>query len=296
MKIYIDGHFYSKNDAKVSVFDHGLLYGDGVFEGMRVYNGRVFRLDEHLQRLEESARAIMISLPIPLKEIEKAVIETVRQNGLRDAYIRLLLTRGVGDLGLDLRKCDKGATLVIIVDKIALYPESFYEKGLELITCAFRQKSNDQLTPAVKSLNYLNNVLAREQATRAGAQEAILLNGEGYVTECSGDNIFYIRDGKIITPPTYVGILNGITRLAVIDLAREMGIEVTETLFSRFELYRADEVFLTGSGAEVIAAVKIDGHVIGQGRAGPLTKKLIKAFREHARSTGTLVFEEAKAR
>ncbi|MBI5631387.1 MAG: branched-chain-amino-acid transaminase [Elusimicrobia bacterium] len=297
MKIYINGEYYEKDEAKVSVFDHGVLYGDGIFEGIRAYNGRVFKLDEHLKRLEDSANAIILKLPLPLAEIKEAVVGTVRLNKLKDAYIRLVVTRGVGDLGLDMRKCKSGPTLFIIADKIELYPEAYYEKGLELITSTFRQKGPDQLTPSVKSLNYLTNILAREQATRVGAQEAILLNSEGYVTECSGDNIFHIKAGRIYTPPSHAGILDGITRQVVIELSREkLGIAVCEEMFSPFELYRADEVFLTGTGAEVIAAVKIDGRVIGGGVAGPVTKKITALFREYARSVGTPVYEESKVR
>ncbi|OGR90104.1 MAG: branched-chain-amino-acid transaminase [Elusimicrobia bacterium RIFCSPHIGHO2_02_FULL_57_9] len=296
MKIYVDGEFYEKDEAKVSVFDHGVLYGDGIFEGIRAYNGRVFRLGEHLKRLEESAQAIFLTLPIPLRKIEEALLETVRQNGLRDAYIRLVVTRGVGDLGLDMRKCKKNAGLIIIADKIELYPESYYEKGLDIITSSIRQRGTDQLAPNIKSLNYLANILARAEATRAGAQEAILLNQQGYVSECSGDNIFYVYEGRIYTPPVYAGILEGVTRSAIIDIVREkMNGQVIEKLSTLFELYRADEVFLTGTGAEVIAGVKIDGHVIGSGSAGPITRKLVALFREYARLTGTLIYEEAKA-
>lgn len=297
MKIYIDGKFYDKADAKVSVFDHGVLYGDGIFEGIRAYNGRVFQLDDHLQRLQESANAILLKLPMPLKEIEAATLETIRLNNLKDAYIRLVVTRGVGDLGLDMRKCRQGATLFIVADKIELYPEEFYEKGLTLVTSTIRQKGLDQVTPGVKSLNYLANILARAEATAAGAQEAILLNATGHVSECTGDNIFYIKDGKIFTPPTSAGILVGITRNVVMELAeKKLGIKVIERNFPRYDLYMADEVFLTGTGAEVIAGVKIDGRIIGAGAAGPITKKLIKVFREFANSTGTPVYETVKAK
>ncbi len=297
MKVYIDGHFYEKEDAKVSVFDHGLLYGDGVFEGIRAYNGRVFRLSEHLKRLEESAQAIFLSLPIPIKKIEEALLESVRVNGLKDAYIRLVITRGIGDLGLDMRKCKKNASVIIIADKIELYPPSFYEKGLDLITSSIRQRTPDQLSPAIKSLNYLPNIMARAEAVRAGAQEAILLNQQGYVSECTGDNIFYVRDGNLYTPPTYAGILDGITREAVIDIAREkMSLKVEEKLFTVHELYRADEAFVTGTGAEVVAAVKIDGHPIGSGVPGSLTKKIAQAFQDYARSNGTPIYEEVKTR
>ncbi len=297
MKIYIDGKFYDKEDAKISVFDHGVLYGDGIFEGIRAYNGRIFRLDDHLARLEDSANAILLKLPIPLKEIEKAVVETVRANGLKDAYIRLVVTRGVGDLGLDMRKCKGNSSLFIIADRIELYPEEFYEKGLTLVTSTIRQKGLDQVTPGVKSLNYLANILARAEATAAGAQEAILLNASGHVSECSGDNIFFIKDGRIFTPPTSAGILVGVTRNVVMELAAEkLGVKVVERNFPRYDLYSADEVFLTGTGAEVIAGVKIDGRVIGKGVAGPMTKQLIKHFREYANTTGTPVYETVKAK
>jgi branched-chain amino acid aminotransferase len=297
MKIYIDGKLVDKEDAKVSVFDHGVLYGDGIFEGIRAYNGRIFRLEDHLQRLDESARAILLKLPQSIDDIKKAIVETVRANNLKDAYIRLVVTRGIGDLGLDMRKCKSGATLFIIADKIELYPEEFYEKGLTLVTSTIRQKGLDQVTPGVKSLNYLANILARAEATAAGAQEAILLNATGHVSECSGDNIFYIKDGRIFTPPTSAGILVGVTRNVVMELAQEkLGIKVIERNFPRYDLYSADEVFLTGTGAEVIAGVKIDGRVIGKGACGPITKQLIKHFREYANSTGTPVYETVKAK
>ncbi len=296
MKIYVNGEYYDKQDAKVSVFDHGVLYGDGIFEGIRAYNGRIFRLEDHLQRLQDSANAILLKLPISLKEIEKAIVETVRVNGLKDAYIRLVVTRGIGDLGLDMRKCKGGATLFIIADKIELYPDEYYEKGLTLITSTIRQKGLDQVTPSVKSLNYLANIMARAEASAAGAQEAILLNAHGYVSECSGDNIFFVKHGKIFTPPSSAGILVGITRQVVMELAEQkLGIKVIERNFPRFDLYSAEEVFLTGTGAEVIAGVKIDGRTIGKGLAGPVTRQLIKAFREYANSTGTPVYEKVKA-
>ena len=297
MKIYIDGQYYEKDEAKISVFDHGVLYGDGIFEGIRAYNGRVFRLKEHLRRLAESASAILLNLPMSLKRIEEDLLETVRLNGLKDAYIRLVVTRGVGDLGLDMRKCKKNASLFIIADKIELYPDSFYDRGLDLITSSIRQKAPDQLAPSVKSLNYLANILARAEATRAGAQEAILLNASGHVSECSGDNIFFVSGDKIVTPPLHAGILEGVTRGAVMELAKDkLKTPVIEELFTPYELYRADEVFLTGTGAEIIGAVKIDGRVIGAGSTGPVTKKLAGLFRELARSTGTPIYEEAKVK
>ena len=296
MKIYIDGEFRDKDDAKISVFDHGVLYGDGVFEGIRAYNGRVLALDEHLSRLRESAEAIFLTLPLPIKKIREAVLESVRVNGLKDAYIRLVVTRGVGDLGLDMRKCRGRACLVIIADKIQLYPESVTSKGVDLIISSVRQRGADQLSPGIKSLNYLANIVAREQATRAGAQEAVLLNREGYVTECSGDNIFCVYGDEIFTPPIHAGILGGITRRLVINLCREkLGVEVAERLFTPFDLYRAHEVFLTGTGAEVLGVAKIDGRAIGDGLPGPTTRKIVDIFHAYARENGVAVYEEAKA-
>ncbi|MCX5789967.1 MAG: branched-chain-amino-acid transaminase [Elusimicrobia bacterium] len=295
MKIHIDGRLYEKEDAKVSVFDHGLLYGDGVFEGIRAYNGRVFCLREHLARLFNSAKGIHLEIPQSKAEIESALLDTVRANRLKDAYIRLVVTRGTGDLGLDPRKC-KRATVIIIADKIALYPEKVYEKGLTLITSSLRRMSPDQLSPSIKSLNYLNNILARAEATRAGADEAILLNQQGYVAECSGDNIFFLRDNKAYTPPVSSGILEGVTRNVVMKLIREqLGIEVREELFTCFELYRAEEAFVTGTGAEVIGVTKIDGREIGHGAAGPLTKRIIELFRKYASQNGTPIYKGAGA-
>ena len=294
MKVYLDGRIVEREEAVISVFDHGLLYGDGVFEGIRAYNGRIFRLAEHLSRLADSAKAIYLQLPLPLKKIEEAVVETVRANSLRDAYIRLVVTRGVGDLGLDMRKCRKNASLVIIADKIELYPPDYYQKGLDVITSNIRQKGFDQLSPQIKSLNYLPNILARAQAVQAGAQEAILLNRDGYVSECTGDNIFFIRGSEVYTPPVSAGILNGITRQAVVEICREdLRLPVQEALFTPVDLYCADEVFLTGTGAEVIAAVKVDGHVIGKGISGPITSKITSLFRAYAASVGTPVYGES---
>jgi len=291
MKVYIDGAFHEQADAKISVFDHGVLYGDGIFEGLRAYGGRIFRLEEHLRRLQQSAEAIFLKLPMPPREIGEAVIETVRVNALKDAYIRLVVTRGVGDLGLDMRKCRTGAGLFIIADHIELYPEGAAEKGLTVITSSIRQRSPDQLSPAIKSLNYLANVLARAEAARAGAQEAILLNREGFVSECTGDNIFFVYDGAVYTPPLRAGILEGVTRGTVLELCRdELNNPVVERLFSPAELTRAQEVFLTGTGAEIVAATAIDGHKIGSGSPGPVTRKIIELFRRLAASTGTPVY------
>ncbi len=297
MKIYIDGTFYDKDEAKVSVFDHGLLYGDGVFEGIRAYNGRIFRLKEHLNRLEASAQAVYLDLPQPLKKIEEAVIEAVRQNRLRDAYIRLVVTRGIGDLGLDMRKCRDNASLIIIADRIELYPQAYYDKGLDLIISTIRQRGADQLPAQIKSLNYLANILARSEATRSGAHEAILLNREGYVTECTGDNIFFVRDGRVYTPPVSSGILEGITRQAIIEICRDdLNNPVVEALFTPAELFRAQEIFLSGTGAEVIGAVKIDGHQIGNGQPGPLTRKIVSLFRAYAGASGVPVYGDERSR
>lgn len=294
MKIYIDGRFHDKENARISVFDHGLLYGDGIFEGIRAYNGRVFELDAHLDRLYDSARAILLEVPLPRERMEQVILESVRVNRLRDAYIRVLVTRGAGDLGLDMRKC-KVPTVVVIADKIALFPKEVYERGLALITSSLRRLGPDQLSPSIKSLNYLNNILARAEATRAGCDEAILLNREGFVAECSGDNIFHVRGGVVTTPPVHAGILEGVTRAVAMRLAKEtLGLEVKEEMFTTAELYRAEEVFVTGTGAEIIGVCRIDGRPISDGRPGPLTQRLVEAFRKYANSTGTPVGEEAK--
>ncbi|MBI5597898.1 MAG: branched-chain-amino-acid transaminase [Elusimicrobia bacterium] len=296
MKIWIDGHFYDKADAKVSVFDHGLLYGDGVFEGIRAYNGRVFQLKEHIDRLYASAKAVLLNIPMPPAEMTRLVCDAVRVNDLKDAYIRVVVSRGVGDLGLDMRKC-KVPTVIIIADKIQLYPEEAYKRGLKVIVSHLRRIAPDTLSPSIKSLNYLNNILARAEASRADCDEAILLNREGYVAECSGDNIFFIRDGKVYTPPVHVGILEGVTRNVAMKLAKEkLGLEVHELIFTVPELYRADEVFVTGTGAEIIGVVLINGRVVADGKPGPLTAKLIRAFREYAKSaeSGAPVYEPVK--
>ena len=243
-----------------------------------------------MARLFNSAKGIFLEMPWTKSEVEAAIVETVRLNGLRDAYIRVVVTRGVGDLGLDMRKC-KRASLIIIADQIALYPPAVHEKGLDLITSNLRRMSPDQLSPSIKSLNYLNNILARAEATRAGAHEAVLLNQQGYVAECSGDNIFFLRDGRLYTPPVWAGILEGVTRNVVIKLAREkLKLEVLEEVFTSFELHRAEEVFVTGTGAEVIAVSRIDGHVIGAGTAGAVTKKIVELFRDYASKNGTPIY------
>jgi len=292
MKIYLDGKLVEKEDAKVSVFDHGLLYGDGVFEGIRAYNGRVFRLREHLDRFYNSAKAIMLDVQMSKKELESAIIMTLNANKLKDSYIRLVVTRGVGDLGLDPMKCAK-PTIFIITDKIKLYPEEYYANGLELITTPMRRNVPDALNACIKSLNYLNNILAKIDATRAGVPEAILLNSAGYVAECTGDNIFIIKDNALITPPSSAGALEGITRGAVMELAKnKLKLLVREELFTTYHLYTAEECFLTGTAAEVIPVAKIDGRIIGDGKPGKVTLKLIKEFKELTRLTGVPIYEK----
>lgn len=277
LRIYMNGALVAKEQAVVSVFDHGLLYGDGVFEGIRAYNGRVFRLKEHLDRLYRSARAIVLDIGMTPAEMERAVLETLRANGLRDAYIRLVVTRGVGDLGLDPKKCPK-PTVIIIADKIALYPAECYTQGLEVNTVSTRRNSSQALNPNIKSLNYLNNILAKIEAGLSGAREAIMLSLEGYVAECTGDNLFYVKGKRLVTPPPSAGALEGITRGAVLDLAPSLGLVTEEKLFTPFELYTADEVFLTGTAAEVIPVVKIDARPIGDGKPGTQTRHLITSF------------------
>ncbi len=292
MKIYIDGIFYPEAEAKISVFDHGLLYGDGIFEGIRFYNGRVFRLEEHLERLWDSARAIMLKIPVSLEEMREATLESIRQNGLRDGYIRLLVTRGKGNLGLSPDRCPK-ATVIIIADKIQLYPAEKYEKGMVMVTCATRRATPAALLPAVKSLNYLNNVMAKIEATHAGADEGVMLNEQGYVAECTGDNIFVVKKGVVTTPPVYAGALCGITRNVVFEVCAELGIPIREVEMTRYDVYTADECFLTGTAAEVIAANELDTRPIGTGGPGPLTAKIIARFRELAQTTGTPIYPGA---
>lgn len=286
MKIYLNGKFVNKEDAVVSVFDHGLLYGDGVFEGIRAYNGRVFRLAEHIDRLWDSAKAIALCIPMTKSEMEKIVLETLKINKLDDAYIRLVISRGTGDLGLDPAKCPK-PTIFVITDKISLYPEELYTNGLEVITVSTRRMTPDTLSPNVKSLNYLNNIMAKLEAKRAGVLEAIMLNKEGYVAECTGDNIFVVKNGVVTTPPAYAGALKGVTRNAAIELIRnKLKIEVNEDLLTTYDLYCADECYLTGTAAEIIPVVKIDGRIIGDGKPGKITAKLLKEFRNLTRTTG----------
>jgi len=283
LKVYVDGQYYEKADARISVFDHGLLYGDGVFEGIRSYGGKVFRLDEHISRLYNSAKAIMLKIPIAPDDMKRIVTDTLALNDLRDAYIRLVVTRGCGTLGLDINKCPS-PSVICITDSIVLYPREFYENGLKVITVSTRRIGLGTLFPQVKSLNYLNNILAKIEAMNAGVPEAIMLNANGAVAECTGDNIFIVKAGVLITPDVNSGILEGITRAAVIELAGREGIPVEERTVSRYEVFTADECFLTGTAAEVVPVVNVDCRPIGDGRPGPVTRMLLEKFQELVRS------------
>lgn len=285
MKIYLSGQWVEKEEAKISIFDHGLLYGDGVFEGIRSYNGLIFKLREHIDRLFESAHTIMLKIPLTKEELSEAVKQTLRTNQLKEAYIRLVVTRGEGDLGLDPRKCKK-ATVFIIADKIVLYPKELYETGLSVITVPTRRNVPEALNPQIKSLNYLNNILAKIEATNAGSEEAIMLNAQGYVAECTGDNIFIVAKGKLLTPASYVGALKGITRDTVIALAQKDRMIVHETVLTRHDLFNSDELFLTGTAAEIIPVVKVDGRTVGSGKPGAITLKLMKEFHELTKIDG----------
>jgi len=289
MKIYIDGEFYDKENAKISVFDHGLLYGDGVFEGIRFYGGKVFRLEDHVARLFDSAKAICLTIGLTPAEISEATLETIRQNGLQDGYVRLVVTRGCGDLGLNPDLCPR-ATVFIIASKITLYSPDKYEAGLHVVTCATRRIPHGALSPMVKSLNYLNNVLAKIEAQQAGAGEGLMLNEQGYVAECTGDNIFIVKNGAIFTPPISSGALAGVTRAVVFELAAEAGIPISEPQMTRYDIYTCDECFLTGTAAEVIPAVRLDNRVIGTGLPGPVTKRLIARFHELTETSGRAIY------
>ena len=279
LKIWINGRLFDKQDAKISVYDHGLLYGDGVFEGMRAYRGRVFRLDKHLRRLYESAKAIHLKPPISVEEMGAAVNDTLKANNLVDAYIRLVVTRGSGSLGLDPNRCSD-PQVIIITDHIALYPKELYENGLEIVTVSVVRNHAAALSPRIKSLNYLNNILAKIEGLQAGCSEALMLNTRGEVAECTGDNIFLVRGNELLTPPIDAGILEGITRDAVMELAVDVGLTVREIALTKHDVYNADECFLTGTAAEVIPVVKVDSRVIGAGQPGPKTRELIKRFHE----------------
>jgi branched-chain amino acid aminotransferase len=289
MKIFIDGKYYAEKDAKVSVFDHGLLYGDGIFEGIRIYHGRIFKLKEHIDRLFYSAKAILLNIPMTHAELVRATVETCRKNKLRDGYIRLVVTRGVGNLGLNPNKC-KVASVIIIADKIQLYPEEYYKKGLVIITVPTTRNLHSALNPAIKSLNYLNNIMAKIEANNAGCEEAIMLNAEGFVAECTGDNVFIVKNGELLTPPLSAGALYGITRGTVMDLAREAGIKVSEPTLTRYDLFNADECFLTGTGAEIVPVVKIDGRVIGSGKPGKITRLLEGRYHALTKVSGEPIY------
>ena len=288
MKIYLDGKFVDPADAKISVFDHGLLYGDGVFEGIRLYGGNIFRLEEHLERLEYSARAIMLALLHTRQELSDITCETCRQNGLTDAYIRLVVTRGVGDLGLAPWTCPKPSVFVI-ASKISLYPQEHYDNGLAIVTVPTRRINPAALPPTVKSLNYLNNILGKIEARQFGALEAIMLNDQGHIAECTADNVFIVHKGEIVTPAASQGALKGITRETVIDIAKELNVPIRESNMTRYDVWCADECFLTGSGAEVIPVVKLDGRVIGSGKPGEITRKVLASFRRRVLIEGTKI-------
>ena len=290
MKIYIDGKYYDQRDAKISVFDHGLLYGDGIFEGIRAYNGRVFKLKEHIDRLFYSAKSILLALPMTHAQIMAAVVDACRRNRIRDGYIRLVATRGVGTLGLNPNRC-RNPSVIIIADKIQLYPPALYQKGMEIITVPTVRNLHSALNPAIKSLNYLNNILAKIEATNSGCEEAIMLNSEGYVSECTGDNVFIVKEGHLSTPPLSAGALYGITRRVVMEMAAEAGLIVAEPNLTRYDLFNADECFLTGTGAELVPVVKIDGRVIGNGKPGAVTRKLVAQYRILTKASGEPIYK-----
>jgi branched-chain amino acid aminotransferase len=291
LQIYVDGEFFDQADAKVSVFDHGLLYGDGIFEGIRFYNGRVFRMEEHMDRLWESARSICLEIPLSRPEMDEALLETIRQNDLHDGYVRLIVTRGVGNLGLNPAQC-KRPSVIVIASTISLYPEEVYRNGLTVVTVPTRRMGPATLNPAIKSLNYLNNVLARIEANLSNADEALMLNDAGNIAECTADNVFIVKRGQIMTPPITAGALRGITRSVVFDIAAELVIKISEPELTRHDLFIADEAFLTGTAAEIIPMIKVDGRTIGSGQPGPITTRMMTRFRELTRETGTRIFAE----
>jgi len=289
MKIFLDGKLVDEKAAKISVFDHGLLYGDGVFEGIRIYNSRVFKLEEHIDRLFYSAHAIMLKIPMSKAKIIEATIKTCAANKLKEGYIRLVVTRGVGNLGLSPWNCLR-PSVIIIADKIKLYPDEYYQKGLKLITVPTRRLSPAALSPEVKSLNYLNNILAKIEARNGGCEEAILLNNEGYIAECTGDNIFVVHGGKLFTPLSAMGALKGITRRVIMDMAKEFGVSLVETHLTRYDVFNAEEMFLTGTGAEIVPVREVDARMIGNGKPGPITRRFIKAYKELTNREGTAIY------
>lgn len=287
--IYLNGEFVTKEDAKVSVYDHGFLYGDGIFEGIRIYDGNIFKCKEHLDRLYDSAKSIMLDIPLSQNEMEEALAETLRRNDMRDGYIRLVVSRGPGNLGLDPKRCPS-AWVIIIVEQLAIYSEEAYRNGLVSVSVSQRRNIPDALNPKIKSLNYLNNILVKIQANLAGVGEAIMLNSQGYVAEGSSDNIFIIKKGVVYTPPCYVGALEGITRGAIMELCGKLGYPLKEEPFTLHDVYVADEVFFTGTAAEVIAVREVDGRTIGSGQAGPITTHLLQEFRKMVTEDGLKVF------
>jgi branched-chain amino acid aminotransferase len=289
LKIYLNGQFVDEPDAKVSVFDHGLLYGDGVFEGIRFYNGRVFLFEEHLDRLYDSAKAILLTIPLERDALREAVLETCRQNNLRDGYVRLVVTRGKGDLGLNPNSC-KDPTVFIIAATIQLYPEKYYTEGLRVNTVPTQRVSPAAVSPAIKSLNYLNNILAKIEGNLYGAQESILLNAQGFIAECTADNLFVVKKDRVLTPLVSDGALGGITRRLMFDLAAEMGRKIEEVQLTRYDLFVADELFLTGTGAEVVPINEVDGRKIGDGRVGPVTLEFIRHFRARTQNSGVSIY------
>lgn len=284
----MNNNLVDASEATVSVFDHGLLYGDGIFEGIRLYDNCVFKLDEHLERLEYSAKAIMLEMPWSRQQIADAVCETCRANDLKDGYIRLVVTRGVGSLGLSIKNCDQ-PQLIIIADKIQLYPQEFYDNGLKIITVPTRRSNPAALPPAVKSLNYLNNILAKIEAQHLGYHEAIMLNDQGYIAECTGDNVFIVHKGELITPAASSGALKGITRDTALAIAEELGIPWREANMTRYDVWVAEEVFLTGTAAEIVPIVEIDARVIGDGKPGPITAKFLESFHRRVSVEGTML-------
>jgi branched-chain amino acid aminotransferase len=290
MKIYLDGKYCDERNAKISVFDHGLLYGDGVFEGLRAYNGRVFKLKEHIDRLFCSAKSILLAIPLSHAAMMRAVLDTCRRNKLRDGYIRLVVTRGVGSLGLNPKNCRR-PSVIIIADKIQLYPAQYYRKGLDIITVPTIRNLHSALNPAIKSLNYLNNVLAKIEANNGGCEEAVMMNADGFIAECTADNIFVVKGGQLLTPPLSAGALYGITRQVVMNLGVEAGLTVAEPHLTRYDLFNADECFMTGTGAEIVPVVKIDGRVVGSGKPGPVTRKLVSAYRSLTNGSGEPIYD-----
>ncbi len=289
LSVYIDGQLVNERDAKISVFDHGLLYGDGVFEGIRFYEGRVFRCEEHIDRLYDSAKAIAMKMPWTKEEVTEAMLQTIRANELRDGYVRLVITRGAGSLGLNPYLCET-PSIIIIASTIALYAAEKYQKGLNIVTCATRRPAPAALSPAVKSLNYLNNVMAKIEAINAGAEEGVMLNEQGFVAECTGDNLFVIKNGRIATPPVSAGALDGITRQVMFEIAKELEIELVEQTLTRYEIYTADECFLTGTAAEVVPVATYDSRKIGEGKPGPITLRFIERFQHLTKNTGTPIY------